>query len=147
MSVFASELVDLSLDANDKVTAITKLAQLVVDAGRGTDVDTIVSDVLARDAQGTPQVEGVAIPHARTSGVSVSSVAIGRVAGVVFDPDEDPADTIFMILVPDSAADEHIVILQGLARKLMNPDFTSFLRHAGTAQELVEQLGRGEDNR
>lgn len=146
MSVFASELVDLRLDADDKVTAITKLAELVVAAGRGTDVETIVADVLARDEMGTPQVEGVAIPHARSAGVSVSSVAVGRVGGITFDPDEDPADTIFMILVPDSAADEHIVILQGLARKLMDPEFTAFLRKAGTAEELVAELGQGEGN-
>jgi PTS system fructose-specific IIC component len=106
----------------------------------------IVTDVLARDEMGTPQVEGVAIPHARTAGVAVSSVAVGRVTGVVFDPDEDPADTIFMILVPDSAADEHIVILQSLARKLMDPDFTEFLRSASSADELVAQLAQGEDN-
>ena len=146
MSVFSRELIDLDLQADDKVTAITRLAELVVAAGRGTDVETIVKDVLERDEMGTPQVKGVAIPHARTTGVVVSSVAVGRVAGVVFDPDEDPADTIFMILVPDSAADEHIVILQSLARKLMDPDFTEFLRSASSADELVAQLGQGENN-
>ena len=118
MSVFAEELVDLAMSATDKAGAITELARLVVASGRGTDLDQIVADVLARDAMGTPQVEGVAIPHARTAGVSVASVAVGRVGGIVFDPDEGEADTIFMILVPDSAADEHIVILQRLARRL-----------------------------
>ena len=94
---------------------------------------------------GTPQVEGVAIPHARTSGVNVASVAVGRVAGVEFDPDEGPADTIFMILVPDSASDEHIVILSGLARRLMNPEFTAFLRDAKSAAELASALGQGDE--
>ena len=55
---FARELIELNLDADDKVTAIRKLAELVVAAGRGTDVDTIVKDVLARDEMGTPQVGG-----------------------------------------------------------------------------------------
>ena len=74
MSVFAPELVELNLQATDKHDAIRKLAQLVVAAGRGTDVDQIVRDVIARDEIGTPQVEGVAIPHARSSGVTTSSV-------------------------------------------------------------------------
>lgn len=146
MSVFARELVDLQLDAASKVEAITKLAQLVVDSGRGTDVNLIVTDVLARDEMGTPQVEGVAIPHARTSGVQVATVAVGRTTGVVFDPDEPPADTIFMILVPDSASDEHIVILSGLARRLMDPEFTTFLRQASSAEELATVLGQGSEN-
>ncbi|CAB4337176.1 MAG: hypothetical protein F2839_03475 [Actinobacteria bacterium] len=146
MTVFATELVDLELVASDKVDAITKLAELVVASGRGTDLDQIVSDVLARDELGTPQVEGVAIPHARTSGVSTACVAVGRTKGIIFDPDEPPADTIFMILVPDSATDEHIVILSGLARRLMDPEFTHFLREAGSAEELATVLGQGSGN-
>lgn len=147
MSVFSAELVDLELEVSDKVQAVTRLAELVVKSGRGTDVSAIVSDVLARDEIGTPQVEGVAIPHARTSGVHTACVAVGRTAtGVVFDPEEGPADTIFMILVPDSASDEHIVILSGLARRLMDPDFTAFLRNAATAEELAHVLGQGDNN-
>ena len=134
------------MSSTDKVDAIRELAELVVAQGRGTDVEAIVADVLARDEMGTPQVEGVAIPHARTSGVSTASVAVGRTSGVVFDPEEGPATTIFMILVPDSATDEHIVILSGLARRLMDPDFTALLRSASTAEELATALGQGDDN-
>lgn len=140
MSVFAPELVDLELQATDKHDAIRKLAQLVVAAGRGTDVDQIVRDVIARDEIGTPQVEGVAIPHARSSGVTTSSVVVARTNGVVFDPDEDPADVIFMILIPDGESDEHIVILSGLARRLMDPEFTSALRSVADAAELAALL-------
>lgn len=146
MSVFAEDLVDLNLVSTDKVGVITELARLVVASGRGSDIERIVADVLERDAMGTPQVEGVAIPHARTSGVSVASVAVGRTAGVVFDPDEGRADTVFMILVPDAAADEHIVILSGLARRLMNPEFTALLRNATSAAELVSALGEGAES-
>lgn len=140
MSVFAPELVDLELQATDKHDAIRKLAQLVVAAGRGTDVDQIVRDVIARDEIGTPQVEGVAIPHARSSGVTTSSVVVARTNGVVFDPDEDPADVIFMILIPDGESDEHIVILSGLARRLMDPEFTSALRSVADAADLAALL-------
>lgn len=147
MSVFAPELVDLEMVATDKVDAIRQLAKLVVAAGRGSDVDQILKDVLVRDEMGTPQVQGVAIPHARTSGVNTASVAVARLeGGVVFDPDEGPASTLFMILVPDSAADEHIVILSGLARRLMNPEFTDFLQNANSATELASVLGQGEEN-
>ena len=147
MSVFSAEMVNLEMSAADKVDAIRQLAQLVVDAGRGTDVEQIVKDVLARDEMGTPQVEGVAIPHARTSGVPIASVAVARLnSGVEFDPEEGLATTLFMILVPDSASDEHIVILSGLARRLMNSEFTDFLRNANSAEELASVLGQGEDN-
>ena len=64
MSVFSPDLIDLNLVATDKREAISKLAEMVVKAGRGSDAGQITTDVLARDAMGTPQVDGVAIPHA-----------------------------------------------------------------------------------
>jgi len=132
------------MQATDKVDAITQMATLVVSAGRGTDVDQIVADVIARDELGTPQVDGVAIPHARSAGVSESSVVVARTNGVVFDPEEDPADVLFMILVPNGESNEHIEILSGLARRLMDPDFTHALRTLADSQALADLLANGE---
>ena len=144
MSVFANELVDLDFTATDKSDAIKQLAQKVVAAGRGTDVEQILKDVLARDEMGTPQVDGVAIPHARSVAVTKSSVAVARIkagaAGVIFDESEGPAEVLFMILVPDSAGNEHIDILAGLARRLMDPEFTTALRSTADASALVKLL-------
>jgi len=144
MSVFAPELVEFDLVATDKKDAITKMAELVVAAGRGTNVGQIVRDVLARDELGTPQVDGVAIPHARSAGVSQSSVVVTRTSGITFDPDEDPADVLFMILVPDGESNEHIEILSGLARRLMDPEFTAILRSTTDANKLVDLLTSGQ---
>lgn len=147
MSVFAAELIDLELVAADKVEAITALAERAVAAGRGTDAGQIVTDVLARDEMGTPQFDGVAIPHARSAGISVASVLVARsAAGVVFDPEEPGADVIFMILVPEGGGDEHIAILSGLARRLMDPEFTAALRTSESAEALVAVLSNGEGN-
>ena len=143
MSVFSADLVNLDMYASDKTEAIRQMAHLVVAVGRGTDVDQIVKDVLARDEMGTPQVDGVAIPHARSKGVSQASVVVARTNGVVFDPEEGPADVLFMILVPDGESNEHIEILSGLARRLMNPEFTSSLRTSNDANALTDLLVNG----
>lgn len=145
MSVFSTELIDFNLTATDKKEAISKLAAMVVKAGRGSDAAQITADVLARDAMGTPQVDGVAIPHARSSGVTQSSVAIARTNGVLFDESEGPAEILFMILVPNDAGDEHIQILSGLARRLMDPDFTAALRTTNDAATLVQLLESGNE--
>lgn len=147
MSVFAAELIDLALDASDKTAAIRNLAERAVATGRGTDAEQITDDVLARDASGTPQFDGVAIPHARSAGISEATVLVARsAAGVIFDEEEPPADVIFMILVPEGPGDEHITILSGLARRLMDPEFTAALRTSATAEELVAVLSNGEAN-
>jgi fructose PTS system EIIBC or EIIC component len=140
MSVFAAELINLDLQATDKVSAIKSLAEMAISAGRGTDAEQITKDVLARDEMGTPQFDGVAIPHARSAGISVATVLVARSAeGIVFDPEEPAADVIFMILVPEGEGDEHIQILSGLARRLMDPEFTAALRNA-SATELLTVL-------
>ncbi len=147
MSVFAADLIDLNLSAEDKVEAIRSLAQRAVVSGRGSDADQIVKDVLARDEMGTPQFDGVAIPHARSAGINEATVLVARSAqGVVFDPEEPGAQVIFMILVPEGGGDEHIAILSGLARRLMDPDFTEALRTTSSADELVAILANGEGN-
>jgi PTS system fructose-specific IIC component len=147
MSVFAAELIDLNLEATTKQEAISALAALAVASGRGTDAAQISVDVLARDEMGTPQFDGVAIPHARSAGISVASVLVARsAAGVVFDPEEPAADVIFMILVPEGGGDEHIAILSGLARRLMDPEFTAALRTSESAEALVAVLSNGEEN-
>lgn len=145
MSVFSTELITFNLDAADKVDAISQLAKLVVAAGRGSDAEQITKDVLARDEMGTPQVDGVAIPHARTSGVSESSVAVARCTNknVIFDAEEGPAEVLFMILVPNEAGDEHITILSSLARRLMDDEFTKALRTTNDPAELVGLLESG----
>ena len=144
-SVFSTDLITFSLTANDKVDAISQMAQLVVAAGRGSDAEQITKDVLARDEMGTPQVDGVAIPHARTAGVKESSVAVARATNksIIFDADEGPAEVLFMILVPNDAGDEHITILSSLARRLMDEDFTKALRVTNDAAELVALLESG----
>ena len=144
-SVFSTDLITFSLAASDKVDAISQMAQLVVAAGRGSDAEQITKDVLARDEMGTPQVDGVAIPHARTAGVKESSVAVARATNksIIFDADEGPAEVLFMILVPNDAGDEHITILSSLARRLMDEDFTKALRVTNDAAELVALLESG----
>jgi PTS system fructose-specific IIC component len=144
MSVFSEDLIILDLVATDKVDAIKQMAAIAVAAGRGTDADQIAADVIARDEMGTPQIDGIAIPHARSGGVSDAAVVVARTAGVVFDPEEDPAQVVFMILVPNEAGDQHIEILSGLARRMMDPDFTAGLRTADSKSALVQLLNSGD---
>ena len=142
MSVFSTDLITFNLNASDKVDAILQMAKMVVAAGRGSDAEQILKDVLARDEMGTPQVDGVAIPHARTAGVKESSVAVARSVNqnIIFDAEEGAAEVLFMILVPNDAGDEHITILSSLARRLMDEEFTKALRVTNDPAELVRLL-------
>ncbi|WP_348787118.1 fructose-specific PTS transporter subunit EIIC [Leifsonia sp. NPDC080035] len=144
------ELVGLDLGYDDKSAVIRALAARVVEQGRATDADALFEDAWAReqkDETGLPG--GIAIPHAKSSAVSVPSLAFARLTpGVDFGATDGPADLVFLIAAPEGAAEAHLAVLSKLARRLMLDEFTAGLRAARTPEQVValvdEAIGEGE---
>ncbi|WP_103535681.1 fructose-specific PTS transporter subunit EIIC [Streptomyces sp. SM11] len=143
--LITAELVDLDLSAATKDAAARSLAERMVAAHRVTDLDGFLADVAAREAQMPTGLDGgIGIPHCRSEHVSAPTLAFGRsTAGIDFGAADGPADLVFLIAAPAGADDEHLTILSGLARRLMDPEFTAALR-AGTDPRAVAALIRGE---
>ncbi|PZU36736.1 MAG: PTS lactose transporter subunit IIC, partial [Microbacterium sp.] len=132
----------VSLDeplGTDKQAVIRALAERVVAQGRATDAAQLYADAWAReekDETGLPG--GIAIPHAKSASVTEPSLAFARLSpGVAFGADDGPADLVFLIAAPDTAAEAHLAVLSKLARSLMDDDFTAALRAATTTDEAV----------
>ncbi len=144
--LITAELVDLDLSAATKDAAARSLAERMVAAHRVTDLDGFLADVAAREAQMPTGLDGgIGIPHCRSEHVSAPTLAFGRsAAGIDFGAADGPADLIFLIAAPAGADDDHLTILSGLARRLMDPEFTAALR-AGTDRAAVAALIRGEE--
>ncbi|MFE9459599.1 fructose-specific PTS transporter subunit EIIC [Streptomyces californicus] len=144
--LITADLVDLDLSATTKDAAARSLAERMVAAHRVTDLDGFLADVAAREAQMPTGLDGgIGIPHCRSAHVSTPTLAFGRsTAGIDFGAADGPADLIFLIAAPAGADDDHLTILSGLARRLMDPEFTAALR-AGTEPAAVAALIRGEE--
>ncbi|MEU5286751.1 fructose-specific PTS transporter subunit EIIC [Streptomyces sp. CA-278952] len=144
--LITAELVDLDLSANTKDAAARSLAERMVAAHRVTDLEGFLADVAAREAQMPTGLDGgIGIPHCRSEHVSAPTLAFGRSgAGIDFGAADGPADLIFLIAAPAGADDDHLTILSGLARRLMDAEFTAALR-AGTDPRTVAALIRGEE--
>ncbi|MFD7859975.1 fructose-specific PTS transporter subunit EIIC [Streptomyces microflavus] len=144
--LITAELVDLDLSAATKDAAARSLAERMVAAHRVTDLDGFLADVAAREAQMPTGLDGgIGIPHCRSEHVSAPTLAFGRSApGIDFGAADGPADLIFLIAAPAGADDDHLTILSGLARRLMDPEFTAALR-AGDDPGTVAALIRGEE--
>ncbi|MFE9123028.1 fructose-specific PTS transporter subunit EIIC [Streptomyces sp. NPDC007172] len=147
--MISAELVDLELDraADSKAAAARSLAERMVALGRVTDLDGFLADVAAREAQMPTGLDGgIGIPHCRSAHVTEPTLAFGRsAAGIDFGAPDGPADLIFLIAAPAGADDAHLSILSGLARQLMNADFTAALRAATTAGEAAALIGGEEE--
>lgn len=132
----------VSIDAplgTDKAAVIRALAERVAAQGRASSGEGLFADAWAReekDETGLPG--GIAIPHAKSASVTIPSLAFARLTpGVDFGAPDGPADLVFLIAAPDTAAEAHLAMLSKLARSLMQEEFTGALRAAGSADEVV----------
>jgi PTS system fructose-specific IIC component len=140
-ALITTDLVRLGADwGSDKHDVIRALAGVVDDAGRATSKDQLVEDTFAREstsATGLPG--GIAIPHCRTSGVEVPTLAFARLQPPVdFGAKDGPADLAFLIAAPAGGDADHLTILTKLARALVKPAFTDALRAAESDEEVVD---------
>ncbi|WNG82206.1 fructose-specific PTS transporter subunit EIIC [Mycobacterium sp. ITM-2016-00316] len=139
-SVITTDLVLLDADAGaDKQSVISRIAGLLVGAGRTTDADGLIAAAMAREAQSATGLPGgIAIPHCRSPYVDTPTIGFARLSPKVdFGAPDGPADLVFLIAAPDSGGAEHMKLLSSLARALVRKDFVESLRSAGTAGELV----------
>lgn len=142
-ALITTDLVRLSAGwGSDKHDVIRALAAVVGDAGRATSVDQLVEDAFAREATSATGLPGaIAIPHCRTTGVEVPTLAFARLEPPVdFGAKDGPADLAFLIAAPAGGDADHLTILTKLARALVKPAFTDALRAAETDEEVVDLI-------
>jgi fructose PTS system EIIBC or EIIC component len=142
----------VALDADlgaTKDDVISRLAELVTEAGRAIDTSGLTADALAREGQSATGLPGgIAIPHCRSESVTTASLAFARLAPKVdFGAPDGPADLVFLIAAPAGGEGDHLNLLTQLARALVRPEFTDSLRAARSADEVVtlvdEAVGGG----
>jgi PTS system nitrogen regulatory IIA component len=86
----------------------------------------------------TAMGHGIAIPHCRIANCPQPIGTLITLAEPVnFDAhDGQPVDTIFVLLVPEQAHQEHLDILATLAKTFSNSDNRELIRAATTKEEL-----------
>lgn len=137
-----TELIALEGAPTEKEPCIEFLLDLAVDAGRVTDREQALEDLLAREEEATTGVGmGIGIPHAKSPAVTSPTIAFTRIDdGIDFDAmDDEPATLIFMLLVPAEGGDEHLAMLSALSRSLMHEENREAL-HEAESPERVEQI-------
>ena len=139
--ITSTNLVALDLEVADQWAAIDAPADLLDKDGRLSDRDAYAEAVYAREKEtgGTAMEMGIAIPHAKSAGVSQAGVAFGRTNSPL-DYGDEKADLIFLIAAPEGEHNLHVTVLQQLARRLVHESFRTSLREASTPEEVVELM-------
>lgn len=137
-----SNLIELDLTLADKEAVITKVAEILDATGRIKDLNMVIHDMHAREAEvSTCMGMGIAIPHAHSKGVKETSVVFIKLASPIIWSDDDEATLVFGILnAADNESNEHLKILSSLARKLMDEDFREDLIKAKSTEQVLGLL-------
>ena len=131
-----------------KADAIYILGDLMDKSGNLSDKAEYLQAVFAREESGSTGLgDGIATPHAKSTGVKEASLAAMVVPhGVDFDAlDGQPSRLFFMIAAPEGAADTHIEVLSKLATMVIDPDFKNALIQATTVDRFLELITAKEE--
>ena len=103
----------------------------------------ILSELVKRERLGsTGMGGGVALPHARFHQVAKPWGMLVRLRRpIAFDAvDDQPVDTIVLLLLPDASNGERLGALACIARKLRDPAIMAALRRARDGAEIYRTL-------
>lgn len=139
--------IDLNGQPAPKEAMIEQLVALMERTGALSNPDQYRKDVLAREASGTTGMgDGIAIPHAKSAGVTRAQLAAMRVAaGTDYEAlDGAPTQLFFLIAVPEQANDAHLKVLSRLSTLLMDEPFRKNLMEATDEEAFLEVIARKE---
>jgi len=139
------ELIVPGLRGRDAPTVIRELCAVLHDAGRVPDPLGFYQAVFNREFLGcTANADGVAFPHARVSGLSRISLALGRSSEPFLWGSQAPGPVRVVLLcaVPATEATAYLLLTSGLVRWLRQAGSVDALVNAVGTASLFELLGR-----
>src|SRR6266498_1178782 len=147
MAIALSELLDerqvlLRLRSRKLPNALREISQLFAQNGKIDDAEIFLQQVLAREQEHPSAVEnGVTFPHARTDLVDEIVIGVGRSrAGIPFGENQQRANLIFVIGVPERLLSDYLVCVGTLARLVKDETIRSTLLNAETPRAFTEAL-------
>lgn len=145
-----SQSIQLNADPATKIDAIYILGDLMEKGGHLADKDTYLQAVFERENSGSTGLgEGIATPHAKSSGVKDAGLSAMVVpGGVDFDSlDGNSARLFFMIAAPEGAANTHVEVLSKLATMIIDPDFKEALIAADSTERFLALIDAKENDK
>jgi mannitol/fructose-specific phosphotransferase system IIA component (Ntr-type) len=136
------------LKAAGKLEAIRLMARFTCSIGKLNRAEEVADKVLEREEEMSTGIGfGIAIPHARLTGIDRLYMAAARSAGgIEYDSlDGLAVNLIFMLISPESIPTAHTEVLSALSRMLSYEEVRRGLLAADTADEFADILAKAEE--
>ena len=139
--VLKKENIVTKLDAKTKEEALSALVDVLCASGNIKNRDEFLKDVLDREAVSTTGIgNGIAIPHGKSTNVSETTVAVGRLLSPVEWKSVDDLPVEFVVLLAVNDNDKtgvHVKLLSEMARKLASEENCKKLLNSKDADEII----------
>ncbi len=139
------------LQSTDRNGVIRELIQSLADHGAlpAESVEPVARSAIARENQGSTGFgKGVAVPHVKHDSIKRITATIGRSShGVDFAAlDRAPVYTVFILLSPAKAPEDHLAAMERIFRYLQRDSFRRFLRQADSLDAIVALIREADDS-
>lgn len=134
-----------ALEAREKEDALLEMLDRAVEQERVRPAHRkpLRDALFEREQNGSTGIgNGIAVPHVKAKQMSSFLLVVGRsVDGIPYQSvDGRDVQTVFLILAPADANEEHLQILRWVSTLARNADFRRFVQSAQTADEIRELL-------
>ena len=147
-----TEAITPDLQASDRDGVIRELVNALAAAGAVAQdaVEEVIAALIKREQNGSTGFgKGVAVPHVKHAKVKQMVGTVGRSAGGIDFAalDHQPVYSIFLLLSPDNAPQQHLQAMNIVFSNLQKDMFRRFLRQAATREGITELLDEADSGK
>ncbi|TVQ62536.1 MAG: PTS sugar transporter subunit IIA [Phycisphaerales bacterium] len=147
LDIITPDCVRSPLQASDKQGVIGELVDLLGQAGKVTETDSLKEAVWTREQTRTTGIgHGLAIPHGKCAGMTDLAMAIGR-PGEPMDfqaIDGQPVRLVVLLASPPDRTSDHIQALARISRLMTMEAFREEI-YAAESPEQIYQLLKAQE--
>jgi PTS system nitrogen regulatory IIA component len=139
--ILSSDDVIVGLDVPNKLRALEQAADILERRHKVSHAPVLRALWRREQVGSTGLGHGIAVPHARITGIGEPIVLFVRMKSAIefHAPDRKPVSLLFVILVPEHANDEHLKILATVSEMFSNKAFRDRLE-ATTEPAAIQRL-------
>lgn len=138
----------IDLNSIDKQEILSQMACFMTSLYGLPNGESISQKIIEREGDMSTGIGyGIAIPHARITGIDRLYMVAGRsVQGIEFNAiDEQPVHLLFMMISPTNTSTDHTQILSSLSRIMSYEDVRKKLLAAETPEAFLDIIIKSED--
>jgi PTS system fructose-specific IIC component len=138
----------IDLKCAEKFEAINSMARFLCSVNGLSNAEEVSGKIINRETEMSTGIGfGIAIPHARLSGIDRLYMVAARAAeGIEFNSlDGLPVNLIFMMISPANTSTEHTQVLSTLSQIMAYEEVRNKLLQADTPEIFVDILAEAEN--